>query len=133
MTIIQQVRDVLEANAGTAMTTAEIEGELTGVKRDQINSALWRLRTEDDLIKQVRTGLHKYLGPSERVGIVQPTAVHSSKKQEMCDPEEPKELGEELEEKFDEHLYFTQVGVAENGDLILSRDSDTRVYRATPV
>lgn len=125
MTIIQQVRDVLEANAGTAMTTAEIEGNLNGVKRDQINSALWRLRTEDDLIKQVRTGLHKYLGPSERKAEPMP------KLEKLL--EQPTPFAEEPDEKFDENLYFTQVGVAENGDLIISRDSDTRVYRATPV
>jgi hypothetical protein len=123
MTIIQQVRDVLEANAGTAMTTAEIAANLDGITTAQVSTALWRLRTEEDLIKQVRTGVHKYLGASERMPKL---AATIEKAKDVFEPEVP-------EGRPDEHLYFTQVGVADNGDLILSRDSDTRVYRATPL
>lgn len=128
MTIIQEVRDVLEANAGNAMTTAEIEANLKGIDRAQINSALWRLRTEDDHIKQVRTGVHKYLGPSERKPEPMPKLEKLLK---QPSPFADENAIDEL--RVDEHMYFTQVGVAENGDLILSRDSDTKVYRATPV
>lgn len=125
MTIIQDVRDALVRYAGKSMTTQDIVDALGNrVNREQVNSALWRLRAEDDMVKQVRTGLHKYLGPTE------------DPKVEM--PKLEKTLAEALdvfedEPRVDEHMYFTQVGVAENGDLILSRDSDTRVYRATPV
>lgn len=67
MTIIQRVRDVLEKNAGVAMTTGEINSKLEGIDRSQINGALWRLRIEDDRIEQVRSGVHKYTGPIERM------------------------------------------------------------------
>lgn len=37
-------------------------------------------------------------------------------------------LDETADDKF-----FTQVGIAENGDVVVTRDSDGKVYRATPI
>lgn len=119
MTIIQKVRDVLEANAGTAMTTAEIEANLKGITREQISSALWRLRTEEDCIKQVRIGVHKYLGPSERMPKLAKTLEAHSEVFEQEKPEDGK--------------YYTEVGTAKNGDKILTNDATGETYRATPL
>jgi hypothetical protein len=130
MTIIQDVRDVLEANAGTAMTTAEIEASLKGVTKSQINSALWRLRTEEDLIKQVRTGLHKYLGPTER-------PIDYSQKNARNTVAEAARVGSVSDAIKDDEAaqdkFFTQVGTAKNGDLLITRDSDGAAFRATPL
>ena len=136
MTVIDKVFTALKNNAGNSMTTAEIvEAIGDGTTREQVNSALWRLRTERDLIKQVKTGIHKYLGPSERAvpnGVVAVNSDMPKLERTIAKAatvfEEP-----EPEENPEDGRYFTQVGFAENGDVILSRDTDARVYRATPL
>jgi hypothetical protein len=127
MTIIQQVRDVLEANAGTAMTTAEIAANLDGITTAQVSTALWRLRTEEDLIKQVRTGVHKYLGASERMPKL---AATIEKTKDVFAGSVSDAIAED---ETADHKFYTQVGRAANGDPILTNDATGQVYRATPV
>lgn len=122
MTVIDKVFTALKNNAGNSMTTMEIvEAIGDGTTREQVNSALWRLRTEQDLIKQVKTGIHKYLGPTERAsnGVIAINAGSVS---------DPIAEDETAQDKF-----FTQVGTAKNGDLLITRDSDGAAFRATPL
>lgn len=135
-TIRDQVFTVLQKQPGIPFSIKGVHAKMQHCSYDQVANSLADLVLFDERVVRSARGVYVYEGTPATANVpaaTAKTATTKTAKQEMRDPEEPKELGEELDEKFDEHLYFTQVGVAENGDLILSRDSDTRVYRATPV
>lgn len=135
-TIRDQVFTVLQKQPGIPFSIKGVHAKMQHCSYDQVANSLADLVLFDERVVRSARGVYVYEGTPAMANVpaaTAKTATAKTAKQEMRDPEGSKDLGEELDEKFDEHIYFTQVGVAENGDLILSRDSDTRVYRATPV
>lgn len=127
-TIRDQVFTVLQKQPGIPFSIKGVHAKMQHCSYEQVANSLADLVLFDERVVRSARGVYVYEGTPATANVPAATA-----KTALRDPSEPKDLGEELDEKFDEHMYFTQVGVAENGDLILSRDSDTRVYRATPV
>lgn len=127
-TIKDQVFTVLQKQPGIPFSIKGVHAKMQHCSYEQVANSLADLVLFDERVVRSARGVYVYEGTPATANVPAATA-----KTALRDPSESKDLGEELDEKFDEHMYFTQVGVAENGDLILSRDSDTRVYRATPV
>lgn len=118
MTIIQQVRDVLEMNAGVAMTTDEIDSKLKGVDRSQINGALWRLRTEDPHIEQVRTGLHRYTGPRIGGALLDAQKARESMQQSTFEMVEPDDI-------------FVRIGYTDDQEPLVKSENTGEVFKLT--
>lgn len=132
MSIKDRVFTVLKNKPGTPHSIRGVADALPECTYEQVANSLSDLALFDERVTRRSRGVYLY-GELDEValdianGMTTPNgvvAVHGSDETE-------ENVVDEL--RTDEHMYFTQVGVAENGDLILSRDSDTRIYRATPV
>ncbi len=134
MNIRKMVLNTLREQPDVEMTSKEVLelihewhlGAAAEVTREQVSNSLADLAVFGE-IERVRRGVYTYRKPSE------PESVSVEPTDEMIESA-LEELGVEGDSDDPEDgRYFTQVGVAENGDLIITRDSDTKVYRATPI
>lgn len=119
MTMRDKVFNVLQGSPEVPFSIKGVNNLLSEYSYEQVANCLADIAAFDERVTRTARGVYVY-GATESL------------------PPFDEQIEKALEEltsdqRADEHMYFTQVGVAENGDLILSRDSDTRVYRATPV
>lgn len=138
MTIRDQVFTVLKNKPGTPHSIKGVADQLPDCNYEQVANSLADLALFDERIERTARGVYVYYNSTNKktsLTAVPPSTIDDAiekasmpKLEKLIEQVSPFE-----EERADEHLYFTQVGVAENGDIIISRDSDTKVYRATPV
>lgn len=127
-TIRDQVFTVLQKQPGIPFSIKAVHAKMQHCSYEQVANSLADLVLFDERVVRSARGVYVYEGTPATANVPAATA-----KTALRDPEEPKDLGEEPDEKFDEHMYFTQVGTAKNGDKILTNDATGETYRATPL
>lgn len=122
MSIKEMVLDTLKGKPGTQLRAADVHSELPveDLTVEQVSNALAALAAWGE-ITRVSRGLYAYEFKSED----SPKLVKLLKQESPFSAEEDKD--------DEEGRYFSQVGTALNDDLILTRDSDGKAYRATPL
>jgi hypothetical protein len=124
-TIRDQVFTVLQKQPGIPFSIKGVHAKMQHCSYEQVANSLADLVLFDERVVRTARGVYVYEGTPATADVPAATS-----KQPLRVAEEPKDLGEENPE---DGRYFTQVGVAENGDIIITRDTDGKVYRATPL
>lgn len=128
--IRQMVLDAVKGRPGAQMTAAdvlaEIEREHAGegldISREQVSNSLADLAAWSE-ITRVSRGVYAYEFKAE----------DAPRLTELVRKETPFAGDHETSTQVGDSKYFTQVGFAKNGDLLITRDSDGAAYRATPL
>lgn len=122
--IRQMVLDAVKGRPGAQMTAADVLAELPveDVSREQVSNSLADLAAWSE-ITRVSRGVYAY----------EFKAKDAPKLTELVRKETPFAADHETSTQVGDSKYFTQVGVAKNGDLLITRDSDGAAYRATPL
>lgn len=131
MSIRQMVLDAVKGRPGAQLTAAdvlaEIEREHAGegldVSREQVSNSLSDLAAWSE-ITRVSRGVYAYEFKAEDTPKL--TKLLKEGSQAFA-------ADHEVSTQVGDGKYFTQVGTAQNGDLVLTRDSDGVAYRATPL
>ncbi len=131
MSIRRTVLDVMEENKGRDMTVDQVKRQVDDltqptepeITREQVNNALAGLAAWSHI-----TRVHR--------GIYCLEAEPMSKLEKLLEQPTPfagSVSGPIAEDEVAQDKFFTQVGTAKNGDLLITRDSDGAAYRATPL
>lgn len=134
MNIRQSVLDTLKEAPGSQMDAAAVLDRLHGalgpisVTREQVSNSLSDLAAWSE-ITRVSRGVYAYE--------IRPEPIDYSQKNARATMEEAARVGSVSDAIKDDEIaadkFFTQVGTARNGDLLITRDSDGAAYRATPL
>lgn len=111
-TIRDRVFTVLRKNEGIPHSIKEVARRLPDYNYEQVANSLADLAVFDERVSRTARGVYVY-GATESV------------------PESDEQIKNSLAEL--EGRCFTQVGYAQNGDLLITRDSDGAAFRATPL
>lgn len=136
MNIRQSVLDTLKEAPGSQMDAAAVLDRMHGalgpisVTREQVSNSLSDLAAWSE-ITRVSRGVYAYEFKTV------PEPIDYSQKNARATMEEAARVGSVSdtikEDEIAADKFFTQVGTARNGDLLITRDSDGAAYRATPL
>lgn len=134
MTIRDQVFTVLKKKPGTPQSIKGVADALPEVSYESVANSLADLAIFDERVERTARGVYVYYNNTHSKTAITAVAPSDMPKLERTIAKAADVFEEpEPEENPEDGRYFTQVGVAENGDIIISRDSDTKAYRATPL
>lgn len=132
MNIRQAVLEQLKEEPGTHMNAADVLGRLqesylnVGFTREQVSNSLADLAKWDE-ITRISRGVYAYEFKVEDAPRMAKTLKEGGRVFVGS-------ISDALQEdETADHKFFTQVGVAKNGDKILTNDATGETYRATPL